>query len=368
MQTIAIVGLGLIGGSLAAALRESHPDWEIVGINRSSEPLVYALNNDIVTRTTQSIEAGIADADLIFVATPVGMIIPMIERIAKACKPGAIVTDVGSTKAAIVFEAEKILGDNAHFVGGHPMAGSEKSGVEAARSDLFKNAFYILTPTDKTDTEALRKVHQIVSGLNAYVLALSPGEHDRTIAAISHVPHFTSACLVEVAQRYISKSKDLMQIAAGGFRDMTRIAAGNPGMWCDIAMANRTAISEGLMELASEISQTARDIEAGDAAAITDLLKRAQETRLNLPHVKAKDIKELYQVSIDVTDRPGVLSDVTVEVGKLGVNIENIEIIHSTEKMTGTLLLLIIGEESATRARDALQDRGYDVTVSRAYG
>lgn len=367
MQTVAIIGIGLIGGSLAAALRATHPDWRIIGINRSPEPLQYAMEHGIISESADSVAAA-GDADLIFIATPVGMIVEFIAKVAGVCKPSAIITDVGSTKAVIVEEAERALAGKARFIGGHPMAGSEKTGVEAARSDLFNKAYYLLTPTDNTDPEAFQALHQVISGLGAYVLALSPAEHDKTMAAISHVPHFTSACLVEVAEKYVKKSRDLMQIAAGGFRDMTRVAAGDPKMWCDIAMANRGAISDGLRELSVELARLGEMIAQGKSENIIALLRDAQKSRLSLPHVKQEDISDLYQLSIDVPDRPGVLSEVTVTIGTIGINIENIEIVHSTEKLTGTLILLILGEEPARKASQALKEHGFEISLSLAYG
>lgn len=366
MFTVAIVGIGLIGGSLGAAIRNAHPEWRVIGINRSPAPLEYALEHGMISEKA-SLEEGVAQADLIFIATPVSSIIPLVEKIAEHCRGGAVITDVGSTKAEVVRQAEDILKDKANFVGGHPMAGSEKTGPEAARADLFRNAFYLLTPTENTDAQALRTVHSTISSLGALVLALDPEEHDRTIAVISHVPHFASVCLVEVADRYIRKSQDLIQIAAGGFRDMTRIAAGDPQMWLDIALANKDAVSQGLHELSGRLTGWAQMIEQGDSELMLDLLRQAQTARLSLPHVKQEDLEDLYELSIDVPDRPGVLSDVTVTIGSLGINIENIEIVHSPEKMTGTMILIILGRSAAEKAAAALQEKSYTLTFGKVY-
>jgi prephenate dehydrogenase len=236
---IAIIGVGLIGGSIGLALKKSSPDIRIVGIPHREETIQEAINRGAIDEGTTDPKKGVAEADIVFICTPINLIIPVLKEIAPALKKGAIVTDVGSSKGEIVSRADKIMPRGTYFVGGHPMAGKEKVKIEAAEADLFKERIYILTPTSKTSKKALDQIAMLVSQLGAKVIEMDPKLHDLVVAGISHMPLAVAAALVGTVE-YAEKGKDeMMRCAASGFRDTTRIASGDPILGVDMFTSNK---------------------------------------------------------------------------------------------------------------------------------
>lgn len=366
-KKIAIIGVGLIGGSLALALKALPQISKVVGIGRRQKSIDKALALKVIDEGYVDIGKGIREADVVIVATPVGSIVPVIEQAIPHMHPGTIITDTGSTKANITSRIEEILPTHLYFIGGHPMAGSEKQGVEAASADLFKNTHYLLTPTDHTNTEAFQLIHSLVTQIGAYVLAIDAEKHDEAMATISHLPHFISAILVNLAGQKIEEIENLLRLAAGSFRDMTRIAASNPDVWLDIAFENKEAILRICREFGKELANIEELIEKGDRKSLVEKLTLARQIRQSLPAIFPKDLKELKELSIPVIDKPGVISEITLTIGELGINIEDIEIIHDPDHRSGILGLVIIGNEAADRAREALVKRGYAVEIKSVY-
>ena len=239
---VAIVGVGLIGGSLGMALRKKRLAREVWGLGRNRGRLQGAKKLGAVDEISTDWKEGLKDADVVFICTPVGTIARIIQRIAPFLKKGTIVSDVGSVKRTVVGKAEKACPKNVYFVGGHPMAGSEKSGVESARANLFAGATSILTPQKTTSPRALKVVRSIWEKIGARILLLSPEEHDLTIAAVSHLPHLAAVSLVNVVDDLQKKHKEVFSLPAGGFKDTTRIASGSPLLWRDIFLNNEKAI------------------------------------------------------------------------------------------------------------------------------
>ena len=227
-QTVAILGLGLIGGSLAEAITERGLARRVIGANRSADGVRTALRRKIIDHGTQNFIQAVATADLVILATSIASIPHILQIVAPALKKGAIVTDVGSTKSWIVTEGEEIVGRHAHFIGGHPMAGLHKQGVGAARADLLTGAKFFLTPTRHTSRPALQKLQRFVQGLGMRPVVISPETHDLLLAAVSHLPMVISAALVQVAAGTHAKKFRALDAAGPAFRDMTRIAAGSP--------------------------------------------------------------------------------------------------------------------------------------------
>jgi len=365
MTTIAIVGVGLLGGSLAAAFKQQSGDYKVVGYNHNPGAVEEGIKRGFIDTAAPSIEEAAAAADIIFICVPVGHIPEYAVRAAKSAKPGAIITDVGSTKRTIVEEVEPHVPGGVHFIGGHPMAGSEKTGVAAANPALFKNAHYLLTPTQKTDMAAYKKLHSMLTSIGANVVAIEPEKHDRAVAVVSHLPHMLAAVLMNLASSETNETENILMLAAGGFKDTTRIAAGSPRMWIDICLDNREAILYAIDKMNGMLSSLREEIDAADRALIGDMLERAQMARLNLPSALGKEIGKLYELYVPVTDKPGVISDITLTVGQLGINIEDIEILHATES-SGTLRLMIPEKENADKAAKALVERGYEVDMRTA--
>lgn len=360
--TVTVLGLGLIGGSLAAAFKQQSGDYEVIGYNHNAPAVDEALKQGIIDRGAASIEEASADADVIFVCVPVKQIPSYCIRAAKSAKPGAIVTDVGSTKASIVSEVESQVPGGIHFIGGHPMAGSERTGVSAANPALFKNAHYLLTPTERTDMVAYKKLHSMITSLGANVMAIDPLKHDHAVAVVSHLPHMVAAVLMNLASSEANATENLLLLAAGGFKDTTRIAAGSPRMWIDICLDNRDAIMYSIEKMSNMLESLQHMIEEADKGRITELLERAQQARIKLPSALGKGIGKLYELYVPVSDKPGVISDITLTVGQLGINIEDIEILHATD-VSGQVRLTIPEKENADRAAKALSEKGYEVDV-----
>jgi prephenate dehydrogenase len=341
-----VVGTGLIGGSIGLALRAR--GWHVTGRDADSVRAQEALERGALDRVGEDPEATIT-----FVATPVAAIAAEVRR---ALAGGGVVTDVGSVKAPII-------ADVAHprFVGGHPMAGSEQEGMDGAEPSLFEGATWVLTPTLDTDPDAYTTVRATVRELGADIVAVPPDRHDALVALVSHVPHLTAATLMTLAADGAEEHAAVLRLAAGGFRDMTRVASGSPGIWPDICTENRQAIVEALDRLMSSLEVMRDQVAAGDRSGILTALERARAARVSLP-TRAPPPEELVELRIPVADRPGVLAEVTTLFGELGVNIEDLNIVHSAEGPKG-LLVLVVQAAHEGRVREALAARGYHPTV-----
>lgn len=281
LDHLVVVGVGLIGGSLARVLREKGGVCRITGVGRGIANLERALQLGVIDRyVTDPAEAAV-DADLVFLATPVCSIVPILSRMAPFLKKGAVVTDGGSVKEEIVREGERLTPAGCHFVGGHPIAGTEHSGVDASFSTLYCGRRCILTPTPGTDPDALRLVRRVWEMAGSEVVCMDPATHDRVVAAISHLPHMAAYALVNAVGSIDAEGENVLRYSAGGFRDFTRIASSDPEMWRDIALQNRDAILE-MMDLFTFRFQELRTlVERGDREgmeAFFRLSKRMRDT------------------------------------------------------------------------------------------
>jgi prephenate dehydrogenase len=342
-----VIGVGLIGGSIAAGLRRA--GWHVCGSDQDPPRADRARAAGVIDAVGVD-----PDAEVTFVATPVQAV---VEAASKALAATAgVVTDVGSVKASIVSAV-----DDPRFVGGHPMAGSEQEGVEGADPDLFEGAVWVLTPTPDTEGSAYARVRAVVSDLGADVIALPPVRHDELVAVVSHVPHLTAASLMRIADERADEHAALLRLAAGGFRDMTRVASGHPGIWPDICEENRAAILSGLDRLIDALADTREQVAGHDREGLLRDLTRARSARVNLPGRYTRP-SELSEVRVPVPDRPGVLADVTTLATELSVNIIDLEIAHSSEGVAG-VLILVIESSAAERFRGGLLARGYRPSV-----
>jgi prephenate dehydrogenase len=272
---IAIIGVGLIGGSIGLGLIKV-PDIRIVGIPRREETIQEAINRGTIDEGTTDPKKGVGGADVVFICTPINLIIPVLKEIAPALKKGAIVTDVGSSKGEIVSRADKIMPRGTYFVGGHPMAGKEKVKLFAAEADLFKERVYILTPTSKTNKKALEQVVGLVAKLESKVVEMDPKLHDLVVAGISHMPLAVAAALVGTVE-YAEKGKDeMMRCAASGFRDATRIASGDPVLGVDMFTSNKKAVLKMLSAFKRSLSRIEKLIKEGDPEKIEKELELAK--------------------------------------------------------------------------------------------
>lgn len=279
INRLAIIGVGLIGGSLARVLREKGEVGEIVGIGRGEANLKRAVELGVVDCYTTDPCAGVRDADLVFLATPVCSIAATVERIAPFLAPGCVVTDGGSVKEGIVAPCERLMPAGTHFVGGHPIAGTERSGVDASFATLYRGKRCILTPTATTDEEALRKVARMWEIAGSEVILMDVLKHDRVVAAISHLPHMVAYSLVNAVEGYDRFDESIIKYSAGGFRDFTRIASSDPDMWRDIALMNRDAILEMMDSFSSYFAELRSLVEKGDGEGMRRFFEESKRSR-----------------------------------------------------------------------------------------
>jgi prephenate dehydrogenase len=343
-----IVGTGLIGGSIGLALRRR--GWHVTGRDLDEATAARALEIgalDVVGHDP--------DAEITFLATPVRAIADAA-RDALRGGPGTV-TDVGSVKASIVDAVA-----DPRFIGGHPMAGSEQDGIDGADADLFAGAVWVLTPTATTDDTRFAHLRTVITELGADVVALAPDHHDALVAVVSHVPHLAAASLMRLADDRSIEHRALLRLAAGGFRDMTRIASGHPGIWPDICAENRAAIVEVLEGLLASLTEVRDIVAGGDRSSLLTILEQARAARANLPS-RLTGAGDLCEVRIPVPDRAGVLAEVTTLAGTLDVNIADLEIAHSSEGDRG-VLILVVEAPAAERLRAGLVDQGYRPSVT----
>ena len=281
IERLAILGVGLLGGSVAKAVRAHTVAREIVGIGRDLGRLGPALRDGALDRVTTDLAEGVKGADRILLAAPVLANETLLPRVWQAASPGAVLTDVGSTKGGIAAAADRLAvgRPEVHFIGSHPMAGSEKSGYAVARVDLFQGATVVVTPTESSDAAAAKGVGEFWAALGARVVVLDPATHDRAVAAISHLPHVAAWALVDAVARF---EPDALSIAARGFKDTTRIAASDPDVWREILLDNREAVRGSLAAFRGALDDLEALIDGGDGAALTAFLARMKTTRERL--------------------------------------------------------------------------------------
>ena len=280
IRRLAIVGLGLLGGSVAKAARAESLAREIVGVGRNPASLAPALSEGAVDRVTTDLREGLTGADMVVLATPVATLEHQMPAVWQAAEPQALITDVGSTKAAIVRVAETLCaGRLLDFVGSHPMAGSNLSGFAVARADLFRGATIILTPTDRTARDAVKRVTEFWEAAGGRVVTMDPATHDRAVAAISHLPHLVADALVDAVVRM---DPQFFDVAARGFKDTTRIAASSPTVWREIFEGNREALAEAVAAYRAALDGLERVLRSGDASRIEGELERIRMIRARL--------------------------------------------------------------------------------------
>jgi prephenate dehydrogenase len=358
-RRVALVGTGLIGGSIGLALMRAGA--EVRAYDADPEQAERAVAMGAATEVAASIEAAVAGVDVVIVATPVGRVAGLVIEALDA--GAAVVTDVGSVKAPILREVEQARPDLAgRFVGGHPMAGSEQDGLAGADVALFAGATWVLTPTARTDPDAHTAVRSLVGELGAEIVEVTPAHHDALVAVVSHVPQLAATTLMDVAATTGEEHAILLRLAAGGFRDMTRIAASDPSIWPDICVANRDAIVAGLDDYLRALAVVRGLVAAGDESSLLAVLERARSARRNLPR-RATVEGPLVELRVPVPDRPGVLAEITMLASRLGVNIADLEIAHSMEGEAG-VIVMVVADEGVEAFETGLIDAGYHVARS----
>lgn len=363
-RRVVIIGVGLIGGSIAAALKQLDEAPEVYGVGPREDTLKAALAagalDDYAVSDDPKADGWLAPgaSDLVIIATPVSAAREWFERL-EACHYDGIITDVASTKTVITRIADEVLSDPTRYLPGHPMAGSEVNGFGGARTDLFQGAYWILCPEQDTQDEVFLKLHETFSALGARIISISRDQHDSAVAIISHVPHMVASSLVRLWGNHADERKELLRLAAGGFKDTTRIAAGSPELWCGIAMDNSEAIADGMRELRGILQQFEDAIRDHDEETLTKLLAESTELRRNLPAKWIPESAKLTCVRIPMSNRSGVIAEVTGFAGHAACNIQSIDIDHINED-TAVLELILTDEGDMGKLGAELINGGYD--------
>ncbi len=355
-KTIYIAGLGLIGGSLALGIRRDHPEYRILGYNRSEKSRQVAIERGIVDAVTDDFATFVPEADVIFICVPIKQTIDLLKSVAQMpLKEGVIITDAGSTKAEIVAAAETYLsGTKAQFVGSHPMAGSHKSGAIASDVNLFENAYYIFTPSRLTGQQTIVELQEILSGLHARFIEVNALEHDRVTAQISHFPHVLAASLMEQSSDYRQTHELTQHFAAGGFRDMTRIAESEPGMWTSILLSNPDAILERLDNFQGLLTDIAQKIRHKDADGIWQFFDRARKARKEMEIHKRGGVDSTFDLQVSIPDE----EDEILKVLELlrGTSLVNVQILENNrEDINGILRISFKNQKDLDFAKTQIE-------------
>ncbi|MBL4889571.1 MAG: prephenate dehydrogenase [Candidatus Lindowbacteria bacterium] len=359
IKKVVIGGVGLLGGSLGLRVKEVHKQMEVVGFGRRESTLQAAVERGAIDSFTTDPETAVKDADLVVLASPVMIIPDMMSNIADFLKPGSIVTDVGSTKVWIQDEAQKRLPANVRFVRSHPMTGSEKSGIEAAQSNPFEQSVTVVTPASNSDEDAIATVRAFWESVGSITITITAQSHDRLVASVSHLPHLLASALVNTVAPRAQVEPRTWDLAAGGFRDTTRIASSMPQIWRDICLTNKDAIITVLGELESELSRFRQALESADGDRIEELFATASESRNSIPPKGRGMLPGIYDLYVRLTDRPGEISEVTGVLGEKNLNIIDIEITRLRDgRSVEPLRLFFNTEDDRDAALEALAEEG----------
>ncbi len=356
---IGFYGLGLIGGSLAKAIQERHPEIEMVATSGHLETVQEAFAAGVIKNDTLLSAQELAACDLIFLCAPVSRNLAFLKELTPYLGPKTILTDVGSVKYSM-HEAAQSLGLSDRFIGGHPMTGSEKTGFVNADAILLENAYYLLAPEADVPEEKVQRFVYFIATLGALPLVLDPKEHDRITAAVSHLPHVIAASLVNLLERTDDREEIGKRIAAGGFRDITRIASSSPDMWESICLENRREILHLITEFETELQNIKAKIDAGEAEEIRGFFSSAKNYRDSLA-VRTSKTATVHELYSELSDREGQIAKVTSLLADAHINLRNIGIIHNREYEQGVLRIEFSDSEALLRAHRCLTEAGYTI-------
>ena len=356
---IGFIGLGLIGGSIAKAIRRVISDTEILGYDVDQNAMTQALSEKTISRTVTSIEA-MENCNYIFLCAPVHYNIAYLPIIKRIIHSDCILTDVGSVKSDIYKAIHEYKLDD-YFIGGHPMVGSERSGYEAANDRLIENAYYFVTPSATVEASKVDSFRTFLEDLGAIPIIYSPERHDEITAYISHIPHVIASSLVNLVADEEDENGMLKQLAAGGFKDITRIASSNPVVWEHILLSNPDNVVNGLKKFSEKLDNMIKSIETENARGIYDFFDSAKDYRNSIPEHATGVIRINYDVYLDIPDEPNALATAVSHIGNAGINLKNIGITHNREDNEGVLRLSFYDNESAVKAAALLRELNYQV-------
>ena len=354
------IGLGLIGGSIAKAIRRYYPEYELIAFDKNRETLALAVQEGIIDTACSSIDDNFKGCSYIFLCAPVSWNTAYLSQLKDLIGSGCILTDVGSVKTSIHEEIIS-LGMEECFIGGHPMAGSEKSGFANSKAHLIENAYYILTPSAKVPGEKVKTYQQFVSSLKAIPVVLDYKEHDLITGTISHLPHIIASSLVNFVRDTDTKDELMKALAAGGFKDITRIASSSPVMWQQICLKNSRNISHILEGYIQALERAKQAVDRGDEETLYSMFESSRDYRDSMPSSSAGPIKKQFAVYCDIIDEAGGIATIATILASNNINIKNIGIIHNREFEEGVLRIEFYEEASSAKAAALLQKYRYVV-------
>lgn len=361
---IGFIGFGLIGGSIARALKKINPDYYLVAYdyhgNRTNADLQAALGDQVLNQVTSSMEEYFPNCDLIFLCAPVLSNIEYLSQLKPLLKPGCILTDVGSVKSNI-HEAVKALDLEDCFIGGHPMTGSEKTGYRSSYALLLENAYYILTPTSKTPEKLLGTLYRLVQGMGSIPVILDAEEHDKITAAISHVPHIIAAQLVNLVRESDDEAEKMRSLAAGGFKDITRIASSSPVMWQNICMTNTREIKACLDRYIASLQTASEALASSDGDYLYQMFDTAGEYRSSIPNKSVGLMRKQFEIYLDIVDEAGAIATIATLLASNQISIKNIGIIHNREFEEGVLRIEFYDQQAQEKASAMLTRYNYRI-------
>jgi prephenate dehydrogenase len=349
---VAVLGVGLIGGSIGLAAREFVEDAEVVGFGRDPGRLNTAIERGAIHSAAGSVAEAVEGAELCFACAPVGALGSLVGEALASAGPDCLVTDVGSTKQDLVAAV-----DDPRFVGGHPIAGAETAGVEHARGDLFQGAVWYLTPLPNSGGLLYERLHRFVVDVGARPVAVDPATHDRLVAVFSHLPHVLANVLASQAAGRLSGHGEALRQVGPSFRDMTRVAGANTSMWADIYRANQAAIVEEIRAFRHELEAVEARLADGDVAGWND---RAREDRRALLEADVAGGR-VHELRLTVPNRPGIVAQVALELGEAGLNIVDMALAPAADMRSGAMTLWIAGDGQAAEAAELIQALGFPV-------
>lgn len=361
--TCGFIGLGLIGGSIARALKTIE-DLHITNIayDTNKKSITQAYEDGVIDELVSEINDSFGKCDYIFLCAPVRFNIENAKLVKKYLKPGAVLTDVGSVKGEM-HKAIHDLGLDDSFIGGHPMAGSERVGYTNSKAKLVENAYYILTKTEKTDCRKLEEYRNLVTKIGALPLIIPYEKHDYITAAISHVPHIIASSLVNLVKDSDSPDEEMKMIAAGGFKDITRIASSSATMWQQICLSNAENISKLLQDYIDSLESIKQSIVERSSEDLTNFFDTARKYRDGFIDASRGPIKTANTIHVEIYDQPGTLAVVATVLAAKGINVKNVGIIHNREEETGSLRVELHDEKEMESAKVALEQYGYSVNI-----
>lgn len=358
IKCIGFIGFGLIGGSLAKSLKKYNVTEKIIAYDVNKTSLNMAKSDGIIDEIASSIEDDFSDCDIIFLCCPVQVNIDMVKLLAPIIKTTCILTDVGSTKKDIHNMIEN-SGFAGHFIGGHPMTGSEKSGYTSSSAQLFENIYYILTPSKYTTNTDIKIMTKLIQSIDSIPLVMDPSVHDATTASISHVPHILAALIVNSVKDLDQGSGHMHTLAAGGFKDITRIASSSPIMWQQICLSNKEPIIFALKHYQSSLNNIINLVEDENSNDLYKLFEKARDYRSSFNNLQKGLLPTYYAFTVDVEDKPGIISTISTLLSESNINIKNIGIVNNREANSGVLSIQFSDASNMNASINLLKDIGY---------